>query len=195
VKAKDSNGVLYINGTAMSWSATNSRWEYNYLTTAVGTKAFSVSGVSDHSFNLTKLNDAIGTQTLNVWSSPFSVVSNSTLSQLVFNSTSKTLSFTVSGPSGTMGYSNVSIAKTLINDVSGTTIYLDGKQTSYAVSSTDYYWLIQLTYNHSTHEVVILMDLPLAEPSSNISSVYTTFNSNHLNRYSSFRIFCSSVNL
>lgn len=91
------------------------------------------------------------------WSSPFSVTSNSTITELTFNSTSKTLSFTVTGPSGTIGCTNVTIAKTLIGDLSELKIYLDGNQIDYATTSTEYAWLIHVTYHHSTHKVVMVL--------------------------------------
>jgi len=47
----------------------------------------------------------------------FSVISNSTISALSFNSDSKELDFTVTGASGTYGYIDVFIAKTLIPNV------------------------------------------------------------------------------
>jgi hypothetical protein len=60
--------------------------------------------------------------------STFSVTSNSTITQLAFNSTSNHLTFTVNGESGTTGYVNAYIPKTLINDVSALKVYLDEKQ-------------------------------------------------------------------
>lgn len=41
----------------------------------------------------------------------FSVISNSTISELTFDSPSKVLGFTVNGTSGTTGYANITIAK------------------------------------------------------------------------------------
>jgi len=151
------NGVPYLNGLAMTWSTTNNRWEYNYTATTVGTKAFTISGFFDSSYNLTLINDIIGAQTIHVWSSPFSVISNSTISELSFNSTNRVLSFTVSGPSGTIGSTNVTIAKTLIEDINELKVYLDGNQISYTAISTDYSWLIHFTYQHSTHKVAIIL--------------------------------------
>ncbi len=58
----------------------------------------------------------------------FSVESNSTVSALAFNTTSSELSFTVSGPSGTKGYVKVSIAKSLVENVSDVKVYLDGER-------------------------------------------------------------------
>ncbi len=90
----------------------------------------------------------------------FSVVSNSTVSELTFNSTSRTLSFTVSGPSGTTGYTKVTIAKTLIGDINNLNIYLDGNQIDFTVTSTDASYILYFTYQHSAHEVVVSLGPP-----------------------------------
>ena len=85
----------------------------------------------------------------------FSVASNSTVSDLAFNSTSGQLSFTVSGPSGTTGYANVYISRSLVNDTSNIKTYIDGNAISYTVTSTDDSWILHFTYHHSTHEITI----------------------------------------
>lgn len=153
-------GTLYINGSGMLWSAPNNRWEYSYVATTLGSSIFFVSGVNDTEYNLTALDDTVGPETISVWSLPFSIISNSTISELVFNSTNKTLTFTVSGLTGTTGYTNLTISKTLIENISGLTIYLEGDPINYTTASTDYFWLIHFTYNHSTHKVVIILNSP-----------------------------------
>jgi hypothetical protein len=158
----NANGILYLNGSAMTWSTTNTRWGYTYTATAMGTATFTISGVYDESYGLTIINDTVGSQTINVLSTPFSVISNSTISELAFNSTSKTLTFTVSGQKGTMGYTNVTIAKTLIEDISELKVYVDGNQINSTAVSTDYYWLIHFTYQHSTHRITIVIN-PMVE--------------------------------
>ena len=90
----------------------------------------------------------------------FSVISNSTITEIAFNSTSKVLNFTLEGPSGTTGYTNVTIAKDLIAEATGLKIYLDGNQTEYTVTSSDTVWLLHFTYQHSTHQVAISLDQP-----------------------------------
>ena len=85
----------------------------------------------------------------------FSVESNSTVSDLAFNSTSGQLSFTVSGPRGTTGYANVYISKSLVNDTSNVKAYIDGNEISYTVTSTADSWMLHFTYHHSTHEITI----------------------------------------
>ena len=85
----------------------------------------------------------------------FSVTSNSTVSDLAFNSTSGQLSFTVSGPSGTTGYADVGISKSLVNDLSTVKSYVDGSTINYTVTSTTDSWILHFAYHHSTHEVSI----------------------------------------
>jgi hypothetical protein len=89
----------------------------------------------------------------------FSVSSNSTVSALAFNSTSRELSFTVTGPSGTTGYVNVHIAKTLVENIADVKVYLDGNQLDYTVTSLDDSWLLHFTYGHSTHIIAISLGL------------------------------------
>lgn len=252
-------GSLYVNSSAMSWSTTNDRWEYNYTATTSGSEAFVISGVSDELYSLSVINDTIAAKSVAVLEQPilvascrsstsfvgfkveingnltcrgeglsgasvflsysvtggtswsdltlvntgsdgsysaewfpsvtgnyliravwdgnssyseasttvnlavtpfaqknvFSVASNSTVSELVFNSTSRELSFTVTGPSGTTGYVDVCIAKTIIDEVTKVKVYLDGNETNYTLTSDDESWLLHLAYQHSSHEVVV----------------------------------------
>jgi len=93
----------------------------------------------------------------------FSVVSNSTISALTFNSTANTLSFLASGPNGTTGYAKVFISKQLLTDVNNLKVYIDGNQTGYTYGSTDNSWIINITYKHSTHKVqMIIPEFPSA---------------------------------
>jgi PKD repeat protein len=83
----------------------------------------------------------------------FSVESNSTITGLAFNTTSQELSFTASGPSGTTGYAKVTIAKSLVSNITNITVYLDNNQTEYSITSTDDSWLLMFNYTHSTHTI------------------------------------------
>jgi hypothetical protein len=85
----------------------------------------------------------------------FSVESNSTVTTLYFNSTSRELSFGVSGDSGTTGYVSALIPKSLLSDISGLNVYLDGSQINCTSESLEDRWLIFLTYHHSAHVIVI----------------------------------------
>ena len=85
----------------------------------------------------------------------FSVSSNSTFSAFAFNSTSKELSFSVSGPSDTTGYVDIYIPKSLIIDTSNLKVYLDGNQLNFTTESQGDSWLLSFNYHHSTHQVTI----------------------------------------
>ncbi|MCW4019040.1 MAG: hypothetical protein NWF00_10255 [Candidatus Bathyarchaeota archaeon] len=85
----------------------------------------------------------------------FFVESNSTVSELVFNSTSSELCFTVSGPSGTTGYVELTIAKTLVPKIEDIRVYLDGDQLYYEAVSKDNSWLLKFNYQHSIHQVTV----------------------------------------
>ncbi len=84
----------------------------------------------------------------------FTVQSNSTIADLVFNSASKKLSFTVNGTSGTSGYTRIVISKDLVANGNDIRISLDGVNMSYALSSTDSSWILYFTYHHSAHQIV-----------------------------------------
>ena len=85
----------------------------------------------------------------------FFVESNSTVSELFFNSTSAELSFTVSGETGTAGYVKVTIAKSLVSNVQDIKAYLDGEKLEVAITSDQEAWLLSFNYMHSTHDVRI----------------------------------------
>ncbi|MGA2524274.1 MAG: hypothetical protein ABSF65_09010 [Candidatus Bathyarchaeia archaeon] len=85
----------------------------------------------------------------------FSVASNSTVTDLAFNSTSGQLSFTVSGLNGTRGYADVYIAKSLVNDTSNIKAYIDGNAESFTVSSNADSWILTFSYHLCTHQIII----------------------------------------
>ncbi len=85
----------------------------------------------------------------------FQVESNSSITELFFNSTSSELSFTVAGPSGTTGYVQYKIAKSLLSSVQNVKVYLDGSQLNVNISSDQDSWLLYFTYHHSSHRVII----------------------------------------
>lgn len=87
----------------------------------------------------------------------FSVNSNSTVSSLYFNSTRGILSFSVNGDSGTTGYVDVYVAKTLVQNAEGFEVYLDGIKLDSIISSTDYSWRLYFVYNHSMHSVIVYL--------------------------------------
>lgn len=89
----------------------------------------------------------------------FSVVSNATVSELAFNSTSMELSFTVEGESGTSGFIDVYISKALVEDATQIKVYLNSTQLTldqYTVSSTDDSWHLHLEIGFASKYAVII---------------------------------------
>jgi hypothetical protein len=89
----------------------------------------------------------------------FSVESNSTIFALAFNTTGWELSFTASGSSGTRGYVKVTVAKSLVANITNIRVYLDGNQTEYTITSIDDSWLLTFNYIHSTHQITVDLDI------------------------------------
>lgn len=87
--------------------------------------------------------------------SVFSVASNSTVTALTFNSTSQKLSFKVNGETGTTGYVNVYISKSLMSDISRLRVYLDKEELQPSTQAQGDSWLVSFTYHHSVHSVAL----------------------------------------
>jgi hypothetical protein len=106
----------------------------------------------------------------------FSVESNSTITGLFFNSTDETLSFNAQGTSGTQGYAKIIVAKTLVTDVENMRVYLDGSQVDYTLLSTDDSWCLIINYEHSTHQIVLALDVNIIPefPPSLILTIFVT---------------------
>jgi parallel beta-helix repeat protein len=82
-------------------------------------------------------------------------VSNSTVSDFSFNLTSKQISFSVSGPSGTTGFCNITVpAELMWGDFS---LYLDDvalvEDVDYVESFNGTHYLFSVTYVHSSHVI------------------------------------------
>jgi hypothetical protein len=93
-----------------------------------------------------------------------SVVSNSSVTDLVYNSTLRVLNFNVTGPDGTTGFTDVAMPKQLVANITGLTVYIDQENIGYTNTSNPTSWTLHLTYTHSAHNVTI--NLP-AKQSSN----------------------------
>jgi PKD repeat protein len=85
----------------------------------------------------------------------FSVTSNSTISELTFESSSRELRFTVSGSSGIPGYVDVYVPKTLIADIAEVEVKLDDEQTSYVATALDGSWCLRFTCVQDTQKIVV----------------------------------------
>ena len=165
---ENNNGIV-SQPIAISYSVTNGKtWQDLTSVTTDSDGSFSAvwtplvtgnymiraSWVLDDSVNAI-VNLALLPFTDSVSKNVFSVASNSTISDLAFNSTSNQLSFTVTGETGTFGYTDVTVAKNLIKDITKVQVYIDGiKVQTYTTETTDS-WLLHFTYQHSTHEVTL----------------------------------------
>lgn len=102
----------------------------------------------------------------------FSVTSNSTLTQLAFDSNTSKFSFSVSGPDGSTGYVNLYVPKSLMADTSKLTVLLDGTPISYTTQSGGDSWLVLFSYTHSTHAVTVnLSGTPAETAGSNLQNL------------------------
>jgi hypothetical protein len=87
----------------------------------------------------------------------FTAESNSTLSSLAFNATSKEISFSVSGPTGSTGYVRFTISKALLGNQSDFKIYLDDRQVNFSVSTMGDMFVFYFEYHHSSHTITIAL--------------------------------------
>ena len=81
--------------------------------------------------------------------------SNSTVTGLNFNASTRILSFSAEGLSGTVGYVNITLEKDPAFDPQGISVLLDGNQIEYTTDSTSQSWIIGITYTHSIHNVIV----------------------------------------
>ena len=131
-----------------SWSPTSTG---SYVINATYT------GDSSHTPQTTIAN-VIVTSTATKSQTVFSVDSNSTVSSLGFNSQTSQLSFSVSGATGTTGYAEIFIAKTLVDDPSKIQASIDGQATNFTLTSTETAWVLYFSYHHSAHEIVFTLN-------------------------------------
>ncbi len=125
-----------------------------------------------HSSVITTVNFEVAPDSQN--QNTFSVASNSTLSSLMFDSTTGKLSFSVSGPSGTTGYVQACVPKSLLLDASKLQVTLDGTTDQYTYLSGDNVWIIIFVYHHSSHTIVMTLDQPVATPTPTLTSTTAT---------------------
>ncbi|MCW4048742.1 MAG: PKD domain-containing protein [Candidatus Bathyarchaeota archaeon] len=94
----------------------------------------------------------------------FSVVSNSIITNLAFDSTRKTLSFTITGDPGTSSHTQIIIAKTLIPEIIDLKLHVDGTEVPYTYTSDESRWILSFDYTHSTHDIVLSIQPSINQP-------------------------------
>ena len=85
----------------------------------------------------------------------FSVVSNSTISNFAYNSTTQELSFNTNGTSSTTGYANICIPKALVDDIQTLQVSKDGQPIAFGIESQDDVWVISCVYTQSEHAFMV----------------------------------------
>jgi hypothetical protein len=93
----------------------------------------------------------------------FLIESNSTVYDLAFNNETSTLSFNVTGPSGTTGYIKATISKTLLSNSENLQVQMDERPFNYSVTSTGNSWIVALNYSHSTHQISIHLETNVSQ--------------------------------
>lgn len=96
----------------------------------------------------------------------FTVNSNSTITQFAFDSADSKLSFVASGPSGSTGYVEIYIPKTILGDISKLATTIDGRQVSFNYQNQADAWLITFGYTHSSHTIVMSIDRSVQAPNN-----------------------------
>ena len=138
-------------------STTNAAGEYNiqWVNTASGTFTLKVEWIGNNDYLGASANTTLSFlphQNQNI----FLVESNSTVSEMTFNSTNAELSFTVSGTSGTTGYVKATIPKDLLYTEGDWTVLVDEQPVIPTVNEDANNTCLLFTYGHSTKTIEII---------------------------------------
>jgi hypothetical protein len=100
---------------------------------------------------------------------PIPIFTNSTVTSFEFDPSAKQITFNVTGPTGTLGFCNVTIPRNLLNAtaLSDWVVVFDGKTLTseeFNITQNDDYVFVYLNYTHSEHEITIVgTSVPIAE--------------------------------
>jgi hypothetical protein len=109
--------------------------------------------IGNSSYPDTSVSVNLGVKSFGNFITEFS--SNSTITGLNFNASTRILSFSAEGLSGTNGYVKITLEKDPEFDPEGVSVFLDGKPIEYAIASTSQSWVFDIIYSHSLHNVVV----------------------------------------
>jgi PKD repeat protein len=109
--------------------------------------------IGNSSYPDTSVSVNLGVKSFGDFITEFS--SNSTITGLNFNASTRILSFSAEGLSGTNGYVKITLEKDPEFDPEGVSVFLDGKPIEYAIASTSQSWVFDIIYSHSLHNVVV----------------------------------------
>ena len=83
------------------------------------------------------------------------IISNSTISELFFNTNNKFISFNVTGENGTVGFCRVTIPKDLLWVIDGWKVLVNGQPINYTIIPDPVNTYLCFTYQHSTKQIKI----------------------------------------
>jgi hypothetical protein len=93
--------------------------------------------------------------------------SNSTITGLNFNSSTRVLTFSAEGPSGTKGYVEITLEQDPTFNPQNISVLFDGQPIEYTIESTNQSWILGFTYAHSIHNVIVNFNAnPVKAPES-----------------------------
>jgi hypothetical protein len=130
----------------------------NPVTTTSQTLTYT-SSVQTSTFTIT--TTATSTLRVTIQDTIIQMASNSTIADLILDTSNGIINFTVSGPSGTTGYFNATIAKSLLRG--SPIVNIDGSQVEPTVSQDETYWYVYVAYQHSVHHVTIGGSMAISE--------------------------------
>ncbi len=169
------SGTLQLNGTAVAgapiqlsisktggqdWESltmvtTGSDGSFTALWQPSATGNYLIKASSEKTATMNEATKIVNFALADEENSVFTLTSNSTITQFNFNPDTKELSFIASGPSGTTGYVDLYIPKTILSDISQLEAYIDGNQVSFNSQSQSDQWLISFSYSHSQHTITL----------------------------------------
>jgi hypothetical protein len=131
------------------WDSTFEQYDGNVTTNPILTAPNQAAYPNSMTFPYINMPGSSGTD------NPFHIGTNSTVTDVVYDPENATLSFTVSGPSGTAGSANVTVGKSVMPNGDALKVYMDGKQISYQLGDNGNSWNLGFAYTHSTHHITI----------------------------------------
>ena len=90
------------------------------------------------------------------------VMTNSTVTNVQVDEVARTLSFNVSGPTGTSGYCRITLPNIIVQSLwnGNYTVLMNGEPWPYTNSSDSENTYIYINYTHSQHQIVIIPEFP-----------------------------------
>ena len=110
-------------------------------------------GTGSPATTVTQTSTQVPTTTATIAGLQVQIVSNSLVTSLIFDSTRSLLNFTVSGPDGSQGFFEATIAKSLLSGQP--IVMIDGVEHPASVTEDTDFWYIHVTYSHSEHQITI----------------------------------------